>query len=198
MAETGAFFSLHERVTNMMVSFLDYVLRHYTSLVPGKDAEIMVATQELYQSVPRFTTLVVDTPTFTNSNLYEPNLPGEQKYTSGLHTFLVSGSFTVHVVCKNEVEAQRIASLIYVVTLAKEFLFSRYGFSELKPQAIGSTILLNPEESEDVWFDVPLSFSFTANITVDIERIERDLKEVKVNVKAPAQYLSIRVQKGTT
>ncbi len=195
MAETGYFLSFHERVTNMMVSFLDYVLRHYTTLVPGEDAEIIVATQELYQTVPRLTTLVVDTPTFTNSNLYEPNLPGEQKYASGLHTFLVSGNFTVHVVCKNEIEAQRLASLIYIVTLAKELLFTRYGFSELKPLAIGSTILLNPEEIEDVWFDVPLSFSFTASITVDIERIEKELKEVKVNIKAPAQYLSIRVQK---
>jgi len=188
------FVSIQEFLISMMISFLKYVLENYTQLKPGEDTEILSSFNLLYLNMPRHTTLVVDVPTIVNADVAEPNLAGVAKYKAGPHMFMVSGSFNVHCVTKNEVSAHRLATLLYVVTLAKEVEFAKYGFSELKATGIGSTIVLNADNVEDTWFDVPVNFRFTANLGVTLEKQLKALEQIRVDIDHPTLSFEIRVK----
>jgi len=173
--------SLHERLTKAVASFLDFAVKNYTDLQEG-EYQIVVSLGDVYHSFPKAVTFVVDTPTFSASDAYTPNLFAQKQFLEGVHTFLVGGSFVVHVVTKNETLSQRLASLIFLLALAKQLSFAAIGFPDLKPSSIGSTIVLNPEDSENYWYDVPVSFTFTMNVSLELKVLQHPVKAIKTKI----------------
>lgn len=190
------FVSFNEELINMMISFIKYVIENYTSIKPGKDLEIVASIGTLYLNNPRYTTIVVDSPTISNSSVFDPNMFGTKKYGPGEHLFLTSGNFSVHCISENEILSHRLASLLYSVSVAKEILFTKYGFSDLKPISIGSTIILNSEEVESPWFDVPINFSYTASLALMIKKVtESEISKIVFDLYSPTKIMEIHVNK---
>lgn len=180
--ELTKFISFQEKITSMIKSFLEFLIEQHTTLELEKEVVIRVETNDVYIDLPRYITLVIDQPNMSLVQIADPNAAGALKYQSGIHTFMVTGNFTVHVVSKNEPTAQRLSSLIFLISLTQQAGFMKHGFNELVPVSIGSTIVINPEEMQEAWFDVPVTFQYTTTMGAIIEEQLGNINKVKFNI----------------